>query len=136
MSRLLSFEGRLGTPLLPVRAPRLEPILFVIDAIVDLPFEGKEPFEFHGVQLTHRNIANFGPGFVLESVIIQKLASQKQSDRKHAVNLATAGGVNLGGRKHTHPTREVVKTQEDGSAWETSRRQNLKNVFPELRGHR
>lgn len=132
MTGFLRSDRRPVPPLVPMGEPRRESILLVIDSIVDLPIKGEEPFEFHGVQLTHGEIADLGPGLVLESVIVQKLASQKQGHREHAVDLTTAAGVNLGGRQHAHPTSKVEQAQEDGGAREARRGQNLKDVFPEV----
>lgn len=71
--------------------PRGEAILLLVDAIVDLPVEREEPLELKLVQFSHGNVADFGPRFVLESVIIQELASKKQSHCQHSIDLTAVG---------------------------------------------
>lgn len=80
LARLLGPNVGLSAPVVPVSAPRGESVLLVIDAIVDLPLEGEKPLEFQLVQFGDGDIADFGPRFVLESVVVQKLATQQQCD--------------------------------------------------------
>jgi hypothetical protein len=44
---------------------------------MDLPVEVGQPLKFHNVQLVHRNAADFSPGSILESVVIEELAPEK-----------------------------------------------------------
>lgn len=88
--RLLRSSDCICAPGLPVATPRRESILLIVDTVVDLPVEGEEPLKFHFVQLGDGDIADFGPRLVLESVVIQELASQKESDSEETGHLATA----------------------------------------------
>lgn len=112
--RLPSSSDCLCAPGLPVATPRRESILFIVDAVVDLPLECEEPLKFHFVQLSDGDVADFGPRFVLESVVIQELASQKESNGEEARHLATAGSVHASRRQHPHPRRQIVETQKNG----------------------
>lgn len=137
LTRLLSgLQGCLVPPGIPVSTPGRESILLVVDAVMDLPLKGEKPFEFHGIQIGNGNVANLGPGLVLERIVVQELASQEKGNRQHAIDLATARGIDAGSREHPHPAGQVVQTQEDGGTGETGRRQDLEDVFPELRGYR
>lgn len=122
---LVGSRSCLGAPVFPVGFPGHEPILLVVDAFVDLPIERLEPFQFHGVQLLHRNVADLGPRAVLESVVIKKLASQKQGCREHPIHLRTAGCVYTDGRELAHPACQVVETEQNSGAGETRRREDL-----------
>jgi hypothetical protein len=128
----MGLYGRLVPPFLPVGQPGSKPILLVVNALVDLPVKCKEPVELHGVQLTDGDVADLSPGFVLECVVVQELASQEQSHREHAIDLATTSSIHLGRRKHAHPARKVIQSQKDSGTRQTGRRENLKDVFPEL----
>lgn len=130
---LINWSSRLGTVRLPVATPRSKTILVIIDSVVDLPVEGKEPFQLQRVQFSDRDAANFGPRFVLESVVVKELASEQKRNREEARHLATAGRVHARRGKHAHPRSQIVETQKDGRAWQTGRGQDLEDIFPKLR---
>jgi hypothetical protein len=118
----MSLDGRLVPPFLPVGQPGSKPILLIMNALVDLPVKCKEPVELHGIQLTNGDVADLSPGFVLECVVIQEFASQEQSHREHAIDLATTSSIHLGRRKHAHPARKVIQSQKDSGTRQTGRR--------------
>ena len=107
--------------------------MLVVNSIMDLPFEGKEPVELHGVEFGDGNVADFGPRLVLEGVVVQELAPQQQGDGEHAVDLTAAGAVNLAGGQQAHAVGQVEKTQQDGGAGQTRRGQDLIDILPKLR---
>lgn len=58
---LVGSRSCLGAPVFPVGLPSHESILLIMDAFVDLPIERFKPFQLHGVQLVHWNVANLRP---------------------------------------------------------------------------
>jgi hypothetical protein len=100
---------------------------------MDLPLERKKPLQFHGVELRHRNVAHFGPRFVLEGIVVEKFASQKKGGGKHSIDLATTGGIDSFGREKSHPTRQVEETQEDGGTGKPCRGEDLVHILAKLR---
>jgi hypothetical protein len=136
LARLLNLDRSLGTPSIPMRTPRSETILLVVDAVVDFPVKREQPFQFHVVQLGNGDAADLGPGFVLEGVVIEELTAQQKRNSQHAVDLATSWLVRPLGRQHTHAAGQVKQTEQNGGTWQASRGQNLKDVFPKLRGYR
>lgn len=110
LTRLVASKVSLSTPGFPVTTPRSETILLIIDAVMDLPFKSEEPLEFQLVQLCDRNIANFSPRFVLESIIIQEFASEQQSHSQHAVDLATARLEDALRREHPHAAGQIKES--------------------------
>lgn len=125
--------GGLGTPHLPVGKPGRKTVMLVVNSIMNLPFEREEPVEFHGVEFGDGDVADFGPGLVLEGVVVQELAPEQQGDGEHAIDLAAAGAVDLAGGQQAHAVGQVEKTQQDGGAGQTRRGQDLIDILPELR---
>lgn len=50
--------------------PRHESIILGVNTLVNLPVEAEEPLELHGVEVCDGNAADFGPGAVLEGVVV------------------------------------------------------------------
>jgi len=79
VARLIESHRGFGTVFLPLLRERSEPILLIMNPSMDLPLERKKPLQFHGVELRHRNVAHFGPRFVLEGIVIEKLAPRRKA---------------------------------------------------------
>lgn len=125
--------GGLGTPQLPVGKPGRKAVMLVVNSVMDLPLKGEEPVELHGVEFGDGDVADFGPGLVLEGVVVQELAPEQQGDGKHAIDLAAAGAEDLAGGQQAHAVGQVEQTQQDGGAGQTRRGQDLIDILPELR---
>jgi hypothetical protein len=121
-----------GTVFLPLLQERGKPILLVMNPLMDLPLECKKPVQFHGVELGHWNVAHFRPRFVLEGIIVEKLAPQKEGSGKHSIDLTTTRGIHSSGREKSHSTRQVEKTQKDGGTGKPCRGEDLVHILAKL----
>ena len=71
---------------LPVSTPDIEALALIIHRTMNAPVETFEPLQLHSVELMDGNAAHFGPGSVLESVVIKKFAAKQQTCGKHAID--------------------------------------------------
>ena len=89
MRFLCSCNSHCGGVLLvlqPVLSPHRETIPLVEDASMNGPFEVEQPLELHLIQLGNGDAADFSPGAILESVVVQKFATKEQRYREHSVD--------------------------------------------------
>ena len=117
-------------PFLPVCQPGIV-ILALIEVDVQTPANHTEPLIFQSVELLDGNAAHFGPGLVLESVVIQKLASKQQSDGQHAPDLTLVMSSLAGSLHHVDTLGKVVHAEKDRSAGKSSRSEDLRHELPE-----
>ena len=73
---------------MPILNPHEEALLRIVHRPVDRPVEAHEPLQFHAIELLNWNAADFSPGSILEGIIVEKFASQKETSREHAIDSA------------------------------------------------
>ena len=105
---LLSLLGLL--PLLPVCQPGLV-VLTLIKIDVENPRDRPKPLIFHSVQFANRDPTDFGPGLVLERIVVEELAAKQKRNGEHPPDLAFCVVVLAGSVHHVDTLREVVETE-------------------------
>lgn len=118
----------LVSPVLPALHPGLE-ITTLIKVDVQFPVHRNQPLVFQSVQFGNGDTADLGPGSVLKGVVVEELASEKQTNGQHAPNLAVGCLVLTGRVEVTHTTRKVVHSQKNCGAWESSGREKAGAEF-------
>ena len=117
---------------LPMINPDKEAFVLIVHGTVYAPVEAFEPLQLHNVELADGDAAYFSPGSVLESVVIKKFAAEQQTRSEHTIDCARRGRVIATLGDELHSRRQIEQSQHDGRARETSRRENLGDVFAEL----
>jgi hypothetical protein len=123
--------------ILPV-TPILEPSLVVLAHVkvdIEAPAHGLNPLKLKRVELRHGDTAHLGPGAVLEGVVIEELASQKQRDSQVTPDLTLGSLVGTLSLQGVDPLGEIVHSKEDGGAGQSCRGEDLRHELAEGRGH-
>lgn len=110
----------IAKPLLPVCSPGLK---FGRVCAVETPVNGSQPLCFHGVEFEDRDTGDFGPGAVLERVVVEELAGEEEGDGESFVHFLRAWSV-----------LQVFEAEEDSGGWKACARENLEDELPERWG--
>lgn len=119
-------------PLAPVVQPGVV-VLASLQVDVEVPTDAHEPLCLQLVQLSDRNTRNFGPGSVLECVVVEKLASEEQGDGQHPPDLSLDRVEGTDSLQAIDPLGEVVHAKEDSGPGQTSGRKDLRDELSERR---
>jgi len=96
---------------------------------VEIPADLLQPILLQQVEFLHRDVGDFGPRFVLEGVVVQKLRGKKQRNGQKAVHVVVLSG-HSGHLRLGHPLSQIAQTEENGRAGQSGRRQNLIDELP------
>lgn len=124
--------------LLPV-PPVLEPCLVILAKVkvdIEAPAHGFDPFKLKSIKLADGNAADFRPGAILEGVVVEELAAEKQRDGKISPDLTLRGLVRSHTLQSVDPLGEIVHSQENGSAGKSRGSENLRDKLAEGRSDR
>lgn len=119
-------------PLGPIIHPRIV-VLAALQVDVEAPSDAHEPLSLQLVQLGDRNARHLGPRSVLEGVVVEKLAAEKQSDGQHPPDLSLDGMEGSEGLQAIDSLGEVVHAKQDGGLGQAGGRQDLRDEFSKRR---
>lgn len=117
-------------PLAPVVQPGVV-VLASLQVDVEVPPDAHEPLCLQLIQLSDRDTRNFGPGSVLEGVVVEKLAAEEQGDGQHPPYLSLDRMEGTDSLQAIDPLGEVVHAKEDGGPGQTSGRKDLRDKLSE-----
>ncbi|KAI6758940.1 hypothetical protein HG531_013936 [Fusarium graminearum] len=121
-------------PVTPVLKPSLV-ILAHIKVDIETPAHGLNPLKLERVQLRDGDATHLRPGAVLEGVVIEELASQKQRDGQVTPDLSLGSLVRTLSLQGVDPLGKVVHSKEDGGAGQSCRGEDLRHELAEGRSH-
>lgn len=126
-----------GSPVAPVVKPGLV-ILAHVKVDVETPAHGLEPLALEGVELRDGNATNFGPGAVLERVVVKELAAQEERNGQISPNLSFGGLVgNLAlTLQSVDSLGKVVHAQKNGGTRKSRRSEDLSHKLAKGGGDR
>lgn len=135
-SRLALLVLRLA-PLVPAVEPGIVALVGV-EVDIHVPVDDGQPLVFELVQLGHGDAADLGPGAVLKGIVVEELATQKETRRQEAPRNASVDGFEVGVDKgQTRPLGQEVESQKDRCAGKTGGREETRDKLAKRRsdGH-
>ena len=119
-------------PLTPVFKPSLV-VLAEIKVDVEPPVHGLDPVVFQRVEFRDGNAADFGPGAVLEGVVVEELAAEEQRNGEVAPHLSLGCLVRALVLHSIDSLGEIVHAKKNGGAGKSRRSENLGDELAEGR---